>query len=116
MRLGIKSSLLGVSGKMLRVLALLLMCVVAHSAMAQAPYVLPYNMTSVLGPAGFRVITGPAPYNQFPQPCLPGVASLAAAGSNVAFNAQGDGCNAAFATVGPDAHDMRVGGDGNVYW
>lgn len=118
MRLGIKSSLLGVSGKMVRVLALLLMCVVARSAMAQAPYVLPYNMVTVVGPAIFRVTTGAAPYNQFPQPCLPGQASLPTPnGSNIAWDAQGDGCPAYLASPGaPDTHDLRVDGLGYVYW
>jgi sugar lactone lactonase YvrE len=102
---------------MVRVLALLLMCVVARSAMAQAPYVLPYNMATVVGPAPYRTVTGPAPYNQLPQPCAAGLPSLAAAGSNVAFTTTGDGCLASQASSGSaDTHDIRVDGLGYVYW
>ncbi len=123
MRLGIKSSLLGVSGKMVRVLALLLMCVVARSAMAQgplpaAPYVLPYNATTLIGGVPNRTALGQsAPYNVFPQPCAPGL-TLAQAGTALAFDDRGDGgCPGYLTNPGnTDIHDIYVDGFGQVWW
>jgi sugar lactone lactonase YvrE len=67
-------------------------------ALAQtAPYVLPYTMSTFAGPH--------AQYT-----------ANAACGSFIALDGAGDGCLAAVTSIGVDPHDIRVDGQGNIYW
>jgi sugar lactone lactonase YvrE len=70
----------------------------ASSGHAQtAPYVLPYTMSTFAGPhAQYTANT--------------------ACGSFVALDGAGDGCLAAVTSIGVDPHDIRVDGQGNIYW
>ena len=109
MRLAVVSSPFKVSGKMMRGLALLLLCIAARSLMAQAPEVLPSTITTLVGPNALRSTGGAAPFNAFPQPCVLGSPYLA-------YDADGDGCPASLADTTNAVEDLRVDGMGNVYW
>ncbi len=62
-----------------------------------APQLLPYTMSTYAGPTA-----------------APGTGTKC--GSFVSLDPVGDGCPALNASVGPDPHDVRVDGKGNVYW
>jgi len=104
MRLGVKSSLSGVAGNVVRGFALFLLCVIARGAMAQAPYVLPYTMNTLIGPAAPRSVSG-----TFPQFC-------SGTSGPKAYDTFSNGCPANMVNVGIDPHDVRVDGLGNVYF
>jgi len=79
---------------------LLLLCVTARVAQAQAPYVLPYKMTTLMGPH--------APYT---------IGKYCSGTSGpIAYNVSGDGCPASLLYVGTEPHDVRVDSLGNVYY
>ncbi len=70
----------------------------ATSSLAQtAPQLLPYTMSTYAGPTA-----------------APGTGTTC--GKYVSLDPVGDGCTALNASVGPDPHDVRVDGKGNVYW
>jgi len=70
----------------------------ASPALGQtAPYILPYTMSTFAGP-----------HTQY--------TAGAACGSFIALDGAGDGCLAAVASIGVDPHDIRVDGQGNIYW
>jgi len=102
MRAAVQSFLPNVSGKVLRCFALLVLCITARGAMAQAPYVLPYTMTTLVG-------THPLYTGTFPQFC-------SGTSGPMAYDTFGDGCPASQFSMGIEPHDVRVDGFGNVYW
>jgi sugar lactone lactonase YvrE len=68
------------------------------TALAQtAPYVLPYAMSTFAGPSA-------------------GLSIGQACGAFISLDAVGDGCQAPYVSIGADPHDIRVDGQGNVYW
>jgi sugar lactone lactonase YvrE len=70
----------------------------ATASFAQtAPQLLPYTMSTYAGPNA-----------------APGTGTKC--GNYTALDPVGDGCPALNASVGPDPHDIRVDGKGNVYW
>ena len=74
-------------------------CVSPVLGQAAAPYVLPYTMSTFAGPHATYTIG---------QTCGNGV--------GIALDTAGDGCIASSVSVGVDPHDIRVDGNGNVYW
>jgi len=102
MRRGIFASLSSVVRWSTRLAVLATLVVASRGALAQAPIVLPYTMTTLVGPHAQYTGT-------FPQPCFTGSTAQA-------WSALGDGCPAAYVFVNTDPHDIRVDGLGNVYW
>ncbi|HZL29355.1 MAG TPA: hypothetical protein VFC39_22720, partial [Acidobacteriaceae bacterium] len=74
-------------------------CVSTVLGQAAAPYVLPYTMSTFAGPHATYSIG---------QTCGNGI--------GIALDTAGDGCLANSVSVGVDPHDIRVDGNGNVYW
>jgi len=64
----------------------------------QAPIVLPYTMSSIMGPTTTALTIG------------------AKCGNFIAMDTIGDGCPAQFGLVGSDPHDIRVDTRGNIFW
>jgi sugar lactone lactonase YvrE len=73
-----------------------------------APYVLPYTMSTFAGPHAAYTIGAPCTNTNvtptFTEPAL------------IALDTAGDGCLAGELSIGTDPHDIRVDGQGNVFW
>ena len=94
------------SALQLAFLFLLIAGCIAPALGQQAPYILPYTMST---------FAGPNPTYTVGAKCVNTTTGVTSP-SLVALDAQGDGCLASQVSVGTDPHDIRVDAKGNIFW
>lgn len=94
------------SALQLAFLFLLMASCLAPALAQQAPYILPYTMST---------FAGPNPVYSTGAKCVNTTTGISSP-TLIALDPQGDGCLASQVSVGADPHDIRVDAKGNIYW
>jgi sugar lactone lactonase YvrE len=94
------------SALQLALLFLLIAGCIAPALGQQAPYILPYTMST---------FAGPNPAYTIGAKCVNTTTGITSP-TLIALDPQGDGCLASQLSIGTDPHDIRVDAQGNIYW